>query len=171
MGDRILVTYASEHGSTAGVAEALGKQLAAGGAAVDVRPVREVTDLKPYRAVVVGSAVHGGKWLPEAVEFVQANESALRRLPVASFLVSMMVAKDAAKYRDQMAGAFEPLRRVVSPVAEGLFGGAVRFKDYSFGSMLGMRIFLACIGMPEGDHRDWGAIRSWADEVRPKLLK
>jgi flavodoxin len=27
MGDRILVVYASEHGATSGVAEALGKQL------------------------------------------------------------------------------------------------------------------------------------------------
>ena len=35
----------------------------------------EVTDLSPYRAVVAGSAIHGGKWLPEAMQFMQANRT------------------------------------------------------------------------------------------------
>jgi menaquinone-dependent protoporphyrinogen oxidase len=171
MGDRILVAYASEHGSTAGVAEALGKQLAAGGATVDVRAANEVTDLSPYRAVVVGSAVHGGKWLPEALSFVRANQSKLSQMPVAYFLVGMMIAKDAAKYHDMSAAAFEPARQLVSPAAEGLFGGAVQFRNYSLVKGLGMRTFLACISMPEGDYRDWSAIRAWADAIRPKLLR
>ncbi len=55
MSNKILVTYASRAGSTQGVAEAIGKSLADGGAAVDVRPMRDVQDLTPYRAVVAGS--------------------------------------------------------------------------------------------------------------------
>lgn len=86
MNDRILVAYASKTGSTSGVADALGKQLAAGGAAVDVRQMKEVKDLSPYRAAVVGSAINGGKWLPEAMEFVQANQSQLNKMPTAIFL-------------------------------------------------------------------------------------
>jgi menaquinone-dependent protoporphyrinogen oxidase len=169
MGDRILVAYASEHGSTSGVADALGKQLAVGGAAVDVRPVKEVTDLGPYRAVVVGSAVHGGKWLPEALSFVRANQSKLGQMPTAYFLVGMMIAKDAEKHRDMSAAAFDPARQLVNPVAEGMFGGAVRFGNYSLVKGLGMRVFLATISMPEGDYRDWNAIRAWADGIRPLL--
>jgi menaquinone-dependent protoporphyrinogen oxidase len=137
---------------------------------VDVRPAKEVTDLSPYRAVVVGSAIHAGKWLPEALSFVRENEGKLRQMPTALFGVGMMIAKDAEKYRDSSATALEPVRQLVNPVAEGLFGGAVKFGNYSLPMSLGMRIFLACIQMPEGDYRDWDAIRAWADGIRPLLV-
>jgi menaquinone-dependent protoporphyrinogen oxidase len=85
MKDKILVTYASQAGSTAGVADAIGKTLSSKGEAVDVRPMTVVDELSPYRAVVLGSAVHSGKWLPEAETFVRHNHNALRRIPNAIF--------------------------------------------------------------------------------------
>jgi hypothetical protein len=47
MNNKILVTYASRFGSTAGVAEAIGKTLAENGMNVDVLPMREVKNLSP----------------------------------------------------------------------------------------------------------------------------
>ena len=52
---KILVTYASRCGTTAGVDEAIGKTLAEGGAQVDVLPMKEVSDLSTYHSVVAGS--------------------------------------------------------------------------------------------------------------------
>ena len=69
MSKKILVTYATQGGSTAGIAEAVGKTMAEAGAQVDVRPIQSVSDLRSYQAVVVGSAIHSGKWLPEATKF------------------------------------------------------------------------------------------------------
>lgn len=43
--------------------------------------------MEGYQAVVVGSAVHRGQWLPEAVEFVKTNQEALGHMPVALFCV------------------------------------------------------------------------------------
>ncbi len=63
MPNTILVTYASRAGSTAGVAETIGRTLAECGAMVDVRPVKQVSDLSAYRAVVAGSAIHA--WATE----------------------------------------------------------------------------------------------------------
>jgi len=77
----------SRAGSTGEVAEAIGQVLCEAGAAVDVRLAKEVTDLSPYRAVVVGSAVYMGKWMPEAVKFVETHRDALSRMPVAYFLI------------------------------------------------------------------------------------
>jgi menaquinone-dependent protoporphyrinogen oxidase len=57
--NKILVTYASRLGSTAGVAEAIGKTLAENGAEVEIRRMEDVTDLTPYSAVVAGSAIRG----------------------------------------------------------------------------------------------------------------
>ncbi len=76
-GKRVLVTYATRMGSTTGIAEAIGRTLAAQGVAVDVRAMQEVHDLTPYSAVVAGSAIQAGCWLPEAMQFMEAHREEL----------------------------------------------------------------------------------------------
>ena len=87
MAGKILVTYASRGGATAGVAEEIGQTLADRGIDVEVRPMHEVQNLDPYSAVVAGSAIQGGAWPPEAVQFVQKNRAALDEKRCALFLV------------------------------------------------------------------------------------
>jgi menaquinone-dependent protoporphyrinogen oxidase len=62
MSNTILVTYASRGGSTAGVAEAIGKVLAESGSKVEVHPMQDVTDLTPYDAVVGDSTGCPKQW-------------------------------------------------------------------------------------------------------------
>ncbi len=171
MKDKILVAYASQTGSTAGVADAIGKQLADGGVTVDVRRVKEVTDLSSYRAVVMGSAIHSGKWMPEAAKFVRDNQSRLRQMPTAFFLVCLMLATGTEDNRRLVATFQEPERALVKPVAEGRFAGYLWYDKYSFIEGLGMRIFARTQKLAEGDYRDWDAIRAWADSTRPLLLQ
>jgi menaquinone-dependent protoporphyrinogen oxidase len=169
--DKILVTYASRLGATAGVAEAIGKTLAEGGALVDVLPVHTVKDLAPYRAVVAGSAIRGGQWLPEAMQFVRTHQAALSQKPFAAFQVCMTLAMPKGDYREHVATWLEPVRLLVKPVSEGLFAGALDIsKVPSFGDRLKFRLSVAMGVWSEGDHRDWGAIRAWAESLRPLLL-
>jgi menaquinone-dependent protoporphyrinogen oxidase len=169
MKDKILIAYASQAGSTAEVADAIGKSLAVNGTSVDVRPVKEVTDLSLYKSVVVGSAIHSGNWLPEAVQFVQDHQSQLNQIPTAYFLVCMMAAKDTEESRKFVSEYLEPVRIMVKPVAEGRFAGALTLKKYSFIDGLGLRIFLAYLKLKEGDYRNWEAINAWAEQLRPQL--
>jgi menaquinone-dependent protoporphyrinogen oxidase len=173
MNDRILVTYASRAGATAGVAEVIGKTLAEGGAQVDVLPMQDVKDLTPYRAVVAGSAIQGGQWLPEAMQFVQAHRAELVRKPFAAFLVCMTLAMpNADRYRQGVAEWLEPVRAMVRPVSEGLFAGALDIsKVPSFGDRLKFRLSVAFGAWTEGDHRDWNAIRAWAADLQPLLVE
>ncbi len=170
MSNKILVTYASQTGSTAGVAEAIGKTLAEAGASVDVRPMKEVQDLAAYQAVVAGSAIHGGQWLPEAMQFLRAHQADLRDKPFAAFLVCMTLAMPKSQYREHVATWLEPVRALVKPVSEGLFAGALDTKNiHSFGDQLKFRLSVALGVWSEGDHRDWDAIRAWATRLRPLL--
>jgi menaquinone-dependent protoporphyrinogen oxidase len=171
MSDRILVTYASRAGATAGVAEAIGQTLIDGGASVDVRPVQEVHDLGPYSAVVVGSAIQGGAWLPEAVQFLQTHRAALNQKPCALFLVCMTLAMPSGdRYREQVAAWMAPVRALVQPVSEGLFAGAFDLgKVPSFADRLKFRVSILTGVWPTGDHRDWRSIDAWAASLPPLL--
>jgi menaquinone-dependent protoporphyrinogen oxidase len=172
MNDKILVTYASRAGSTAGVAEAIGKTLAESGAHVDVLPMQSVTDLSPYRAVVAGSAIQSAQWLPEAMQFVQAHRAELDRKPFAAFLVCMTLAMKKGDYRQHVAAWLEPVRDVVHPVSEGLFAGALDLRKIpSFGDRLKFRLSVLLGVWSEGDHRDWDAIHTWAANLAPRLLR
>jgi len=173
MNNRILVAYASRTGSTAGVAEAIGKSLVESGAQVEVLPMKDVQDLAPYRAVVAGSAIRGRKWLPEAMQFVQTHQATLAQKPFAAFLVCMTLAMpNADKYRQGVAAWLEPVRALVKPVSEGLFAGALDIsKILSFGDRLKFRLSVVFGVWSEGDHRDWNAIRAWAESIHPLLLQ
>jgi menaquinone-dependent protoporphyrinogen oxidase len=170
MSNKILVTYASRTGSTAGVAEAIGQTLAESGAPVEVRPMQEVTDLAPYRAVVAGSAIQGGRWLPEAMQFVQTHQAALTRKPCAAFLVCMTLAMGNGKYREHVVDWLQPVRALVRPVSEGFFAGVLDIsKIPSLRDRLKFRVSAALGVWSEGDHRDWDAIRAWAESISPLL--
>ena len=173
MNNKILVTYASRFGATAGVAEAIGKTLAESGAQVDVLPMREVKDLSQYRAVVAGSAINAAAWLPEAQQFMQTHRAELAQKPFAAFLVCMTLAmRNADQYRSHVATWLNPVRALVKPVSEGLFAGVLQIsKIPTFSNRLKFRLSVLFGVWKEGDHRDWNAIRAWAESIRPLLIQ
>ena len=169
MPTRILVTYASRAGSTAEVAEAISRTLTEGGAQVDVLPMQTVKDLAPYQAVIAGSAIRGAKWLPEAVQFIRAHQSRLRHIPFAMFTVCITLAmSNSDQYRGAVAGWTAPVRAIVRPLSEGLFAGLLDFKKLPINwSTLKLRATVAMGIFPRGDHRDWNAVRAWAESLKP----
>jgi menaquinone-dependent protoporphyrinogen oxidase len=172
MTNKILVTYATCTGSTVGVAEAIGKTMSETGALVDVLPMREVHDLSAYRAVVAGSAIQDKRWLPEALQFVQTHRTELTSKPFAAFLVCMTLAmRNGESYRPFVADFMAPVRALVKPVSEGLFAGALDIsKVPTLRDRLMFRMSVLFGVWSEGDHRDWIAIRTWAESLPPKLL-
>lgn len=171
MNEKILVTYASRFGATAGVAEEIGKTLTGLGAQVDVLPMKDVKDLSVYHAVVAGSAINGAAWLPEAMQFVQTHQIELRRKPFAAFLVCMTLAmKNGEQYRSNISNWLAPVRALVRPVSEAQFAGALEIRKIpSFSDRLKFRLSVLFGVWKEGDHRDWNAIRSWATSLVPLL--
>jgi menaquinone-dependent protoporphyrinogen oxidase len=170
MSDRILVTYASRTGSTIGVAQAIAAVLTENGMQVDVIPMPDVKELAPYKAVVAGSAIQGGKWLPEAMLFLQTHRAELNKRPFAAFLVCMTLAIQNGKYRDSASLLLQPVRSLVKTRSEGLFAGALDIsKIPSFSDRIKFRLSVLFGVWGEGDQRDWNAIRSWAATL-PKTL-
>src|SRR6478752_6918190 len=85
----VLVAYATAHGSTRGIAERITARLGERHVAAQARPVSEIESVFDDDGVVVGSAIHGQAWLPEAVRFMRNNATTLAARPVWLFSVGM----------------------------------------------------------------------------------
>jgi menaquinone-dependent protoporphyrinogen oxidase len=173
MPNKILVTYASRTGSTAEIAQAIGKTLAEGGAQVDVRAMQEVHDLAPYSAVVAGSAIRKSKWLPEAAQFIEKHRAELAQKRFAEFTVCITLAMSSSEqYRAVVAQWVAPVRALVTPQSEGFFAGLLDFVKLPINlDTLLLRLAVTFGIFPRGDRRDWNAIRAWAENIRPMLLQ
>ena len=163
--NRILVAYATRAGATIQVAQTIGETLAATGAAVDVRPITRVNDLKGYTAMVIGSAIRMGKWLPEATEFVKSNQSTLATAPTACFLVCATLHEDTVETRTKVLTYLNPIRPILKPTSIGLFAGKM---NYDTLSLLDRAMVQSKV--PQGDWRNWDAIRAWARDL-PTMLR
>jgi menaquinone-dependent protoporphyrinogen IX oxidase len=104
------------------------------------------------------------------MQFMQAHQVALAQKPFAAFLVCMTLAIGNGKYREHVADFLQPVRALVKPVSEGFFAGALDIsKVPSFADRLKFRLSVLFGVWSEGDHRDWKAIRAWAEELKPIL--
>ena len=170
----VLVGYGTENGSTAGVAERIAERLRHHGLGVDVLPMTEVTEVTRYEAAVLGSAIHGGKWLPPARQFVELNGSALRAIPVWLFSVSTLGDEEsmfppgvAKRLRAMRKDTTEValFRTAVHPREHHNFAGSIARQDWpAFG-----RLFFRTFGGRYGDHRNWSAIDAWADRIAAEM--
>lgn len=167
MTTNVLVTVASRHGSTAELATELGARLRESGhdrpLRVEVRPVEEVERVDGYDAVVLGSAVYLGQWLPSARDFALTHAAALRQRPLWLFSsgpVGEPLKPDASHVVD-----LGPVLAAVTPIEHRVFAG--RIERQSLG--LAERVVVRGLRVPPGDYRDWRAVREWAAAIGAAL--
>lgn len=171
-GQKILIAYASEFGTTGEVAEAIGEVLCQDGNTVETKWVKNVKDLNGYDAVIIGSAIQYDRWMPEATRFVTANQHILSKLPVAFFFTCLVLSRKTEKAEHKAMGYSDKLYSLVpqvKPVDVGRFAGVLDFSKMSFFFRLLFKGFSLITGVQEGDYRDWDAIHSWAKGIHFKL--
>lgn len=162
MSKRILVGYATGTGYTTGVAEAIGKTLSERGFDVDVRPMKDQPSVSGYDAVVLGSAVNGAQWLPEATRYAETHGQELSAVPTALFCVHAMNTGGTEKKQQKREAYLDKVREHITPCAEGYFAGkGPDDKDGAFARFM----FKAFGGDVEGDGRDWAEIAAWAQRL------
>jgi menaquinone-dependent protoporphyrinogen oxidase len=161
---KVLVAYASKCGSTGEVAQAIGQELCAHGATVDVRRIEEVGDVTGYDAFVVGSAIRMGNWLPQAKDFVEANAARLHTAPTAFFTVHMLNLDDSEESKTARAAYVAPMHAILEPQAEAFFAGKLAMDKMSFLDRMISKMMKA----KNEDKRDWNAIATWANQILPE---
>lgn len=172
----ILVTYASRHGATSGIAQRIAGTLRAAGHEAYALPVEEVPSIGGYDAVVVGGAAYTLHWLKEATRFVRRHAAELARKPVWLFSSGPLGTESTeADRQDQKAAAIPKelpeLAELVHARGTRVFFGAYSRDRRPIG--LGERLVAwmpaTRDGLPEGDFRDWDDIEGWACEIAAAL--
>ena len=156
---KVLVAYASRHGSTAEIAERIGARLREAGHEVEVERVDEIADVDGCDAVVLGSAVYVGKWLEPARSFVDAHAATLcsRRVWLFSSGPLGEPPRPEADHCVDVANIVEATRAIEHQVFAG------RLDRSTLG--VGERAVARLVKVAEGDFREFDAIDEWADEI------
>jgi menaquinone-dependent protoporphyrinogen oxidase len=164
---KVLVAYSSKHGSTREIAQRIGGRLRAGGLIPDVRDIGAVSDVSPYDAVVLGSAVYMGAWRREATEFARKHSTELAARPVWLFSSGPLGEPSLEEPRH-----LAELRAALKPRGHTVFTGALDSSKLS----LPERIVISAVAGQvnhalEGDFRDWKEIDTWAGSIAEALGK
>ena len=161
MSNRILVTYATKAGSTAEIAAKIGEHLSARGFAVDVINVKSKPDPKEYQAVILGSCIRMGGWLPEMLDYIKANQFTLNSMQAALFTVHMLNAGEDEISKAARTAYMDKVRDLMPGTEEVYFLGAM---DFSKLSLLD-RFISKMVKAEESDQRDWNKIKFWSSTV------
>jgi menaquinone-dependent protoporphyrinogen oxidase len=161
----VLIAYATAKGSTRDIANRIASRLHSSGTAVDCRSVDNVISVDPYSVVIVGSAVHGGKWLPDAITFLERERQRLESRQLWVFSVGMGAGFPSWIRERAIRGEEKKLRAkietYVKPRDHQLFSGTVP----SNGMPACCRVLYSCLGGRIGELTEWDKIEQWADHI------
>jgi menaquinone-dependent protoporphyrinogen oxidase len=170
----VLVTYASKHGATQGIAERIAHDLSRAGVPTDIQPVATTGDIAGYDAFVIGSAAYAAHWMKEAKTFVHDHQKVLAERPVWLFSSGPLGEEESDEQGRDVRETTRPkevaeLAETIHPRGEHVFFGALDPEKLSLGERAIRRLPPMRRLMPEGDFRDWEDVDEWAREIAEEL--
>ena len=160
----LLVAYASRHGATAEIAEAIAGRLREQGLQADCRPAADVRSLEGYDAVIIGSAVYMKRWLRDARRVLHRHGDELRERPFWIFSSGPFGAEPDPSWSEPPRVIREAEQLGVR--AHVVFGGRLPLEPSNFVEKAMVRDTPAEFA----DLRDWDAIRAWASAIGETAL-
>jgi menaquinone-dependent protoporphyrinogen oxidase len=171
---KVLVSAASKHGATAEVAEQIGSTLresldaraddARADAVVEVLPPEQVSAVEPYDAVVLGSAVYAGHWLEDARALARSHAGELAERP--TWLFSVGPIGDPPRPEEDPVDVVTILEATEAR-EHRVFSGKLDKGKLGFAE----KAIVLALRAPEGDFRDWDAVRTWAEQIASDLKR
>ena len=160
----LCIAYVTKTNTTKEIAEEIAKVARDKSWEVKVQPLKAITSLEDFDAVLIGAPINGMQWLPEANEFVEKNQKALSRMSTSYFLVSYLMNSGSKMWKKTIDKSLNKAIALVPPVKIGKFDGRVEDEFATIPRLL--------FGLKKNtplDLRDWDAIRAWAKEYIEKL--
>ena len=166
MQNKVLIAYASRHGSTKGIAERLAAALREDQGDATVMPADAVQDPDGYDGYVIGSAVYAMRWLGPATSFAHRNRALLKRHPVWLFS-SGPLSDEPGELESAAPRDIAAIQRDVEARGHTVFAGAWPSGARPIGLLEKVMSVIpqAREALPTGDFRDWAAVDAFAKGV------
>lgn len=164
---KVLVTYASSHGATAGIARTITNLLRDNGLVVLLKRMEDDPAVNEADAVVFGSAVYIGDWLPKAVEFVKRHEVELCQRPCWVFSSGPTGGGNPVELLNGslLPESVQEIIERVDPREVVVFHGKIDLRRLTKNE----RTIVKAAKIPKGDYRNWHAIKFWAQHIADTL--
>ncbi|MBS1806016.1 MAG: flavodoxin domain-containing protein [Acidobacteria bacterium] len=173
MRTQVLIAYCTRSGSTAEVAEAIGKSVNGAGMSAQVKAIADVESIPTGTEVVLGTAIYIGHFPKEFHRFLTRFESELSNVRPWVFVLG-----PTEKERKQFAAAEEQARRelgkhpTLRPSDMRVLGG--RFDPTHLNLPFPMNLIQMLPAnpmrkLPASDIRDWDWIHRWAEAIAEEI--
>jgi menaquinone-dependent protoporphyrinogen oxidase len=159
----VLVAYASKHGATAEIAEAVADEIRRHGHEVDCLPADQADDVGSYDAAVLGSAVYVKRWMGPARKLLSRQADDLAERPFWVFSSGPCGESPDPSWA-------EPPRTIKRAERLGardhvVFGGWLPIEPSNFME----KAMVEKTPKDQRDLRDWDEIRGWGRQIAEAL--
>jgi menaquinone-dependent protoporphyrinogen oxidase len=160
---RVWVVVASKYGATREIGEAIADELGKASHDAALKDAEGLDGLQDADAIVLGSAIYAGKWLQPADSLVREGAAELASRPV--WLFSSGPVGEPPKPEEAEPEDIDEALKATGARGHAIFAGKLDYE--AIGKV--ERLLVKALKAPEGDFRDWDAIREWARSVAAEL--
>ncbi len=165
---KVLIAYASAHGSTAEIAEFIGRALSEQGLSVTVASADTLSTVKGYDLFVLGTAIHAGTWLPAMTDFTSRFAEELAKHPVFLWVTCIRVMEQYGEEHVMEHYMVHELLRKINPRGIAAFAGKLDLQTVDWNERWTLAARYDGMTWPssfDGDFRNWEEIRAWAQRI------
>lgn len=167
MSKKVLIAYATAHGSTGELAEFMGRMMRTFSLDVTVQNVEKIKDIEDYEMVLIGSPIHAGMWLPQMSRFLGKFNDELESKRNYLFITCIRVMEEDASLEHILDNylykpALESIH--VKPDEVGVFAGKIKQDTIEGDERWLLSTNYDGKKMPgtfDKDYRDWHEVANW----------
>jgi menaquinone-dependent protoporphyrinogen oxidase len=162
---KILVAYASRHGSTKDISDSIAQILSEQGHRTEAIDAGQVTDISKYDGIILGSGVYMGRWLKPSLKFIENFKDQIKTKP--TWLFSSGPLGDPPEPKNGNEQQIQALLSATKARDHQTFNGRIQKNKLG----LAEKMIVKAVKAPEGDFRDWKEIRDWAEQIAESIAK
>lgn len=168
MNEKVLVAYATTHGATEEIAEAVARIFREHEIETDVMKARDVRSLEGYNMIILGAPLYMFRWHGDASRFLNKHRRAIQNgIGVAVFGGGPFGAAEPKVWQEVRDNLDKELAKIswFKPISVLVVGGKFDPQGLKFP----YNLIPAMKQQPSSDLRNWEEIKAWAEGLAERF--